>query len=93
MLDCFAKTDNRFAKKVMYGSDWFMPMAAEPRMKYLNVYREAFLTPQLRGFYKDFFCRNALDYLQMSEQRVDNDRSLSPAARDRLRSMLANAKQ
>ena len=91
MLDCFKKTDGRFARKVMYGSDWFMPMAADPRADYLNAYREAFLTPELRDHYKDFFCRNALNYLHITEQRVENDPSLSPAAKAHLRKLLQKA--
>ena len=93
MLDCFRKTDGHFARKVMYGSDWFMPMAADPRTNYLNAYREAFLSPELRDHYKDFFCRNALNYLQLSEQRVDNDNSLSPTAKARLRELLGKAQR
>jgi hypothetical protein len=68
-------------------------MAADPRTNYLNAYREAFLTPELRDHYKDFFCRNALNYLQLSGQRVDNDNSLSPTAKARLRELLGKARQ
>jgi len=75
----------------MYGSDWFMPVEVSPRSDYLKAYREVFLTPQLRPYYKDFFCRNALRFLNMTDSRIESDRTLSAAAKANLRQLVDEA--
>jgi predicted TIM-barrel fold metal-dependent hydrolase len=82
-----------FAKKIMYGSDWFMPMDINPREKYLTTYRRVFLSPELRDMYKDFFCRNALQFLNMSDQRIDADPLLTAAGKAALHKLRQRASQ
>jgi predicted TIM-barrel fold metal-dependent hydrolase len=81
-----------FASKIIYGSDWFMPEPAANGVDYLNEYRRVFLTPQLKSHYKDFLCRNALQFLGLAGG--DNPRlaTLSPAQRDHIRSLVQRAR-
>ena len=80
-----------FAGKIMYGSDWFMPMRINPRSSYLEAYRQIFLTPQLKDYYKDFFCRNALIFLKMNNARIDGDPLLSPEGKAKLKELVQQA--
>ena len=83
------KSNGAFARKIMYGSDWFMPMKANPRNTYLNAYREIMLTPQLQPYYADFFCKNALSYLDLTDEKIESDKHLSDAAKKKLHALLA----
>lgn len=58
-----------FAKKIMYGSDWFMPDAAGATVNFLEEYQKTFLGHStLAPYYKDFFCLNALAFLGISPE-------------------------
>ena len=67
-----------FAKKVMYGSDWFMPIATSPR-EYVEGFRRVYTLPELRDHYRDFFARNALTFLNL-DRRMKEVPSLKPSA-------------
>jgi predicted TIM-barrel fold metal-dependent hydrolase len=83
--------DPGFAQKILYGSDWFMPMKTEARSNYVNMYRQVFLCPQLEEHYKDFFCRNALRFLRMTEARIDADPSLSGEGKAKLKDLVTRS--
>lgn len=75
--------DNKFQKKIMFGTDWYMPIGASP-MAYLRGYRRALLTLG-REAYVDFFCRNALHYLDVNERLgMDGARALPESIRTTL---------
>lgn len=75
----------RFRDKVMYGTDWYMPVSGKVS-EYLAGYERAFLHPKLRPYYRAFFRDNALRFLD-AEKRQD-DRRLSEAVRERLKALL-----
>ena len=75
-----------FAKKVMYGSDWFMPSGMTLEY-YLDAYQRAFIDPRLEDNYPDFFLGNALGYLN-AQAAIDRE-SLDEDLRMRLRALLA----
>jgi hypothetical protein len=57
-----------FSKKIMYGSDWFMPNSKGTPVQYLESFQTAMLDVAKHldddgASYKDFFIRNALTYL------------------------------
>lgn len=66
------KTDQypySFGKKIMYGSDWFMPIqSGVDRKVFLQRYREVFVLPELQQYYRGFFLTNALAYLNAVER-------------------------
>lgn len=92
ILECTTASP-AFAKKIMYGSDWFMPMDINPREKYLTTYRQIFLSTELREMYKDFFCRNALRFLNMNDERIDSDSLLTTAGKAQLHKLTQRAYQ
>lgn len=58
-----------FGKKILYGSDWFMPEASDAGPRFLNACQAAVLNAGLQNptdRYKDFFCRNALRFLDVT---------------------------
>ena len=54
-----------FAKKLMYGTDWYLPDKGEPAAVLLAT-EQAFLHPWLRAHYEDYFSGNARRYLKLS---------------------------
>lgn len=52
-----------FSKKLLYGTDWFLPDAGYPR-DVLVATQTAFLHPRLRASYADYFAGNAKRYLK-----------------------------
>jgi predicted TIM-barrel fold metal-dependent hydrolase len=56
-----------FAKKLVYGTDWYLPDAAD-RDKVLLGTQRVFLHCKLRRHYKDYFFGNALSYLNARER-------------------------
>jgi len=52
-----------FGKKLIYGTDWYLPDASD-RDTVLLATQRAFLHKKLRGHYKDYFFGNALRYLK-----------------------------
>lgn len=75
-----------FSTKIMYGSDWFMPMPqASDRVNYLNSFRVAILdagAANTRTLYENFFFRNTIRFLNV-EKRLEIG-GLPPALRQRL---------
>lgn len=60
-----------FGRKIMYGSDWFMPMA-ESRVNFLQAFQQVFHWDGLDPvYYRLFFYENALAYLNV-RNRVNN---------------------
>ncbi|MBK8978175.1 MAG: amidohydrolase family protein [Planctomycetes bacterium] len=77
-------------KKILYGTDWYMPAGASP-MAYMLGYRRALLAVGPEP-YRDFFLRNALAFLD-AERRLDDARFPIPdSVADRLRGLLAAAR-
>jgi hypothetical protein len=64
-----------FGRKIMYGSDWFMPMATiADRSDYVRRFQQALLTGSLERdsqHYVNFFLGNALDFLNASQRSTD----------------------
>jgi predicted TIM-barrel fold metal-dependent hydrolase len=84
-----------FASKVMYGSDWFMPMSGVGgRENYLVAFQDAALRIDRNlganmSFYRDFMYRNALRFLDAKKR--SNDTRLSPALRLNLKHLVSTA--
>ncbi|HWM24276.1 MAG TPA: amidohydrolase family protein [Chthoniobacterales bacterium] len=70
-----------FATKILYGSDWYMPMpGGRDRVNYLNAHKDAILRVPLKqgesdsnpvdteSLYKNYFYRNALAFLNAKKQ-------------------------
>jgi predicted TIM-barrel fold metal-dependent hydrolase len=53
-----------FADKIMYGSDWFMPIL-EPPKTYLESFIRIYRTQALSPLYDRFFSKNAMAYLKL----------------------------
>lgn len=91
------RTPYDFAKKIMYGSDWFMPMPnMNGRENYLRGFQQAALTIEQRlggkpGFFDDFMYRNSLRYLNASTRQ--NDARLDPALRATLSRLSARSRK
>lgn len=75
-----------FSTKILYGSDWYMPMmAGRDRVNYLNAHKDAILKVQLRplggepnpvdteSLYKNYFYRNAIAFLNAKKQLTRSD--------------------
>jgi predicted TIM-barrel fold metal-dependent hydrolase len=77
----------RFSKKLIYGTDWYLPDAAERRDILLATER-AFLHPRLRAFYQDYFFDNALRYLNAKARLNDPRHPLPPAVQERIQHAL-----
>jgi predicted TIM-barrel fold metal-dependent hydrolase len=80
-----------FGYKIIYGSDWFMPMDIQPRTSFFNAYRQVFLTDALIKYYKEFFCRNAIRFLKIEHERVDLNPLLTQKGKDHLHEILQRA--
>lgn len=74
-----------FADKIMYGTDWFMPIDCS-RRAYLEGYEKAFLLPTLRPYYKAFFRDNAINFLDA--RRRQSDLRLPAPVREKLRELV-----
>lgn len=77
-----------FSKKLIYGTDWYLPDAAE-RDQVLLATQRAFLHGKLRGHYKDYFFGNALRYLNAKTRLDDKRRPVPAAVQNRLEQVLA----
>jgi hypothetical protein len=102
VLECIKKsrrdrTPYDFAKKIMYGSDWFMPMPnMNGRENYLRGFQQAALTIEQRlggkpGFFDDFMYRNSLRYLNATKRQ--SDPRLAPALRTNLARLTTRSRQ
>jgi predicted TIM-barrel fold metal-dependent hydrolase len=67
-------------KKLMYGTDWYLPDASE-RADVLRATQRVFQHPKLQGVFGDYFSGNAARYLNI-KQRLAGVQSL--AVRERL---------
>ncbi len=95
-----ADSDNaqpcRFFKKIMYGSDWFMPFP-QCRKLYFQDFQQVFLWPPLRDqyrryyYYRRFFFENALDFLNARERVNDGKFVIDSYVRQSLVSLIAVA--
>ena len=77
LIELFERDDRvayPFAGKLLYGTDWFMPIATHPA-EYLAGYETVFLHPDLEKHYHGFFRRNAAAFLNVKHEdgrgRVD----------------------
>ena len=81
-----------FSTKILYGSDWFMPMVAgSDRVNYLNAFKAAILDVRPNGastefLYKNFFYRNTLAFLNTRKRLARG--GLPAELRQRLRRLL-----
>lgn len=57
------KSESRFAKKIMYGSDWHMLFQEGKNNVYLKNYIEFFSDTEFDNYRNDFFYNNANSYL------------------------------
>ncbi len=64
-----AEANRTFADKIMYGSDWYMPVP-ETTSVYLNSFLAIFQTRAMKDYYSKFFCTNAMRYLNLPEGSV-----------------------
>jgi len=78
-----------FAKKLIYGTDWYLPDASE-RETVLVATEQAFLHKKLRRHYKDYFFGNALRYLNAGT-RLNRSSDSATAVEKRLQDALALA--
>ena len=79
-----------FAKKLIYGTDWYLPDAAD-RDKVLLGTQRAFLHKKLRCHYKDYFFGNALRYLN-AEARLERAGAPTSSVDKRLEEALVLAR-
>ncbi len=82
-----------FSEKFMYGTDWFMPDAAEAGVEFLDAYRRVFLHEALRDHYKNFFCRNALRFLDVTGDPAGHTGAVPVDVRRRLEQLVERSKQ
>ena len=62
-----------FSKKLMYGTDWYLP-DSRSRRDILLATQQALLHPKLRDHYNDYFFGNAVRYLK-AQRIFDPDRA------------------
>jgi hypothetical protein len=79
-----------FHDKIMYGSDWYMPIAGD-RHDFLKRFQQVFLLNELRPYYKKFFLANALAYLNATERIVNPDFPVDPSVQSSLRHLLLDS--
>jgi predicted TIM-barrel fold metal-dependent hydrolase len=97
-----SRTDSEkfdFSTKILYGSDWFMPMmAGRDRVNYLNAHKHAILKVPLKPvdgeanpvdterLYKNYFYRNAMAFLKAEKQLSRG--GIPKSLRDKLQSLV-----
>ncbi|MDB6119844.1 MAG: hypothetical protein JWO08_3625 [Verrucomicrobiaceae bacterium] len=68
VAQCFAASQHDtpypFARKLMYGTDWYLPDQGEPAAVLLAT-QQAFLHPALRPYFAAYFSLNAQKYLKL----------------------------
>ncbi|HVF71356.1 MAG TPA: amidohydrolase family protein [Chthoniobacterales bacterium] len=90
----FKETENgagpyEFSKKLIYGSDWYLPDASE-RATVLLAAQKAWLHGSIRKHYRDYFFGNALRYLNVEKRLKEPGHRAAPID-DRLREALTLA--
>ncbi|MBI1841607.1 MAG: amidohydrolase family protein [Verrucomicrobia bacterium] len=82
-----------FADKILYGSDWFMPLShAQDRSSYLASYQEL-LKKQGNERYVKFFLANAIRFLNVEARARSTAFPLDRRVKDRLLELDAEAKK
>src|SRR6267143_98809 len=79
-----------FSKKLIYGTDWYLPDASD-RDTVLLATQRAFLHKKLRCHYKDYFFGNALRYLN-AEARLERAGAPTSSVDKRLEEALVLAR-
>ncbi len=64
LLNLF-ESEKKFAKKIMYGSDWHMIVKEARNAVFLSTYKKFFSEPELLPYSEDFFYNNAASYLKL----------------------------
>jgi predicted TIM-barrel fold metal-dependent hydrolase len=78
-----------FSTKILYGSDWFMPMPqSSDRLNHLLAHQTAIFDAGGSELYKNYFNRNSLSYLNSSE-RIKKP-GIPLALRARINALLAH---
>jgi hypothetical protein len=91
--DTVAQCQYSFGSKIIYGSDWFMPIdSGVDRKKFLAQYQEVFRRPKLQNFYRGFFFENALAFLNAEERLKDSKFRIDPETKKQLGELLARRK-
>ncbi len=80
------RSEPALAKKIMYGTDWYMPISESPN-RYLNGYLHVFQTPELAKHRSAFFGKNAAAYLRIDSRLDSLSRGLSAAGKAHLRDL------
>ena len=80
-----------FAKKLLYGTDWYLPDAGK-RRDILMATEQVFLHEKLRPHYDDYFNGNTLRFLNAKARLRDSRHPLPPEVRTRLQEFLATAR-
>jgi predicted TIM-barrel fold metal-dependent hydrolase len=84
-------TSYPFSKKIMYGSDWFMPMS-EGRKEYLAAFQQVFLSEKMPlVYYRRFFFENALKYLNASDRLTDSKFPIDSVVAETLANLLSKS--
>lgn len=63
-------TEEKFIKKIIYGSDWHMLFQEGKNEHYFHDYQQLFTDAQLIAHRDDFFENNAMRYLKMSHPHM-----------------------
>ena len=82
-----------FVDKIMYGSDWFMPLGnVHDRSQYLAAYKEL-LAQQGAPAYVKFFLANALRFMNVDQRVASKTFPLDAQVRDRLMELSREAQR
>jgi len=75
-----------FSSKILYGSDWFMPIEglSSRRQPFCEWFQSVFLETGLREHYQKFFLQNALSYLNVGQRLTDGNHPLAAETRRQL---------
>jgi len=76
-----------FGRKLIYGTDWFMPGTTYPAAGYQHSYQVAFLDDRLAAYYAEFFQANAVAFMNIEHRLSDKTLPIAADLRARLRSI------
>lgn len=82
--------DYDFHDKIMYGSDWYMPITGD-RHDFLRRFQQIFLLDELKPYYKKFFLANALAYLDAAKRITNPDFPIDPSVQSSLQHLLSDS--
>jgi hypothetical protein len=81
-----------FNTKIMYGSDWYMPISSGvDRKEFLKRFQQVFLLDGLESSYRPFFLINALNYLDASNRITNEKYKIDSYVKSRLRTLVQEA--